>query len=355
MMEKAVYIQVMVMTLVPVILLGACGTPPPERRPVPAGPQWVYTPDSVYPEARFISAVGHGQDRESAEKNALGALAAVFGQTVQGETRASYRYSEAVNNGVIDVLENSGISGAVRTSFSVDTLIGAEIKDRWFDGETHYAIAVMERFRCAMLYSDLIESNQRSIGNLVPVSGDERYSFEGYARYDLAAVIADANHAFLNILSVLSPGSASALRHTLSRGDDYRLEGREIISHIPIAVSVDNDRAGRVKAAFSRVFSEAGYLTGGGDVRYVLEAELTLSEVDLPRNPDKFIRYVINASLRDTRNGGVLFPYTISGREGHASLSEAETRVLRIAENQIRQSFGEALTEYLSRLSLKVK
>ncbi|MDR1375028.1 MAG: LPP20 family lipoprotein [Treponema sp.] len=334
-------------------LISCAGVQPREQQTA-AGPEWVYAPDSAYPENRYISAVGYGTDRESAEKNALGSLVAIFGQSVAGETMASYRYTEAVNGGLIDMREGSEIDSAVKTSFTMDTLIGAEIKDRWFDEKvTHYAIAVMDKMKSAMLYSDLIESNQRVIQNLTAIPEADRYSFDAYAQYELAADIADANTVFVNVLSVLSPASASAFRNELRQGDDYRLEARRVSQNIPVAVNVANDKNGRIRSAFAAVLSGEGFRTGGGDARYVLDVDLSMGEAELPQNPNKFVRYIIDANLRDMVSGAVLIPYSIEGREGHTSLSEAEVRAYRVAEEKIRTSYGEALRGYLSRLSSK--
>jgi hypothetical protein len=338
-----------------VLLLISCAGAPEQESRFAAGPEWIYAPDTVYPEAQYLSAVGYGSDRESAEKNALGALTAVFGQSVRGETRAGYRYSEAVADGIIDMRENSEIDSAVKTSFAQDTLIGAEIKDAWFDGTTHYAVAVMDKLKCGILYSDLIEANQRTIAGLISFAEGERQSFEGYARYELAAAVADANTAFANILSVISPASAALLRDELRGGDEFRLEGRSILQRIPIAVTVEGDAAGRIKSAFSQVIADRGFLSGGGGSRYSLEGSLLLEDVELPQNPNKFVRYTVNAVLMDTVNGSVLFPYSVSGREGHVSPSEAENRALRAAESSIREFYGQALENYLLRISPKIK
>jgi hypothetical protein len=332
--------------------LGSCAGTQEREQAAAAGPEWVYAPDSVYPENRYVSAVGYGADREQADKNALGSLVAIFGQNVQGETQASYRYSEAVAGGLIDMREGSEIDSAVKTSFAMNTLIGAEIKDRWSDGTTHYAIAVMDRMKSGMLYSDLIESNRRVIQNLTDLPEADRYTFDAYAQYELAAAIADANTAFVNVLSVLSPASASAFRNELRQGDDYRLEARRVSQNIPVALTVDNDRNGRIRGAFAAVLSGEGFRTGGtGGARYTLDVAVSLSEAELSQNPNKFVRYHIDANLRDTQTGAVLIPFSLNGREGHASLSEAEVRAIRVAEEKIRESYGDALRSYLTHLS----
>jgi hypothetical protein len=310
----------------------------------------VSSPSSVYEESRYISAVGFGRDREEAEKNALGSLTAVFGRRVSGETRASYRYAEAVSEGMLE--ENREIESAVKTSFEMDALIGAEIRDYWFDGlDTYYASALMDRLKCGMLYNDLIESNERIIGNLVDLPQDRRNTLEAYSRYGLAAAIADANTVFLNVLSVLAPASAAAGRALMPRGEDYRLAQAETARNIFIDITVDQDRDDRIRAAFAGAFFAAGFGAGTGNSPYRMELSLLLNPVELPGNDNKFVRYTVSGKLVEAAAGKELFPFALSGREGHLSYSEAENRALRVIEQKIRDDFSGEFTAYLEGLA----
>jgi hypothetical protein len=118
-----------------------------------------------------------------------------------------------------------------------------------------------------------------------------------------------------------------------------------------MAIRADNDPGGRISAAFSAVLTDAGFRLDAREPRYVLETTVSLSDVELPQNSNKFIRYVIDAKLVETARNQVLFPYAINGREGHVSRPEAENRAIRAAEEKIRESYAEELIGYLSRLS----
>lgn len=317
-----------------------------------AEPEWVGNPRKAYSEAQFVSAVGYGQDRESAEKNALGALVSVFGQQVKGETVTTSRYSEAVKAGKVTVSEDASVNQAVQTSFDLDTLVGAEIKDTWDDRKgTVYAVAVMDKAKGAILYKGLIESNEATIAKLTTMDAKEKDTFDAYARYDLASVIGDSNTRFLNVLSVLSPGMAASLRGTAHTGDEFRLECLRIAKNIPIGVDIADDRDGRVASAFAESITSAGFKTGTSSSRYVLRGKLTLNPVELAANPNKFVRYVVDAKLTDTANETVLFPFGASGREGHATQSEAENRAVRAVETKIREEYPVALDDFMKQLS----
>lgn len=316
----------------------------------PPKPAWVDNPREVYSDARYVAAVGYGPDRESAEKSALGALVAVFGQNVSGETVVTSQYTEAVREGRVLVTEDSAVQQAVTSSWEQDTIVGAEIKDTWFDGNrTTYAVAVMDKSRAMVLYAELIEANESSIQSLTAIPAAERNTLDAYARFDLAATIAEANAGFVNVLSVVSPGAAAARRSGLTMPEDMRLECRKIAEKIPITVQVENDREDRIRSAFSSVISGAGFKIAESGSRYALQAVLRLSETELPKNPNKFARYQVESRLTDAQNATSVLPWTISGREGHATLPEAEHRAVRAAEKKIQTEFGAVFSDFLSR------
>ncbi|MDR1105167.1 MAG: LPP20 family lipoprotein [Treponema sp.] len=329
---------------------------PAATAPVPAAvprgePGWVTVPYSVYRESDYVAASGHGANRNAAEKNALAALTAVFGQSIQADLKLMSSYSEAVKNGVVDVSENNSLQEAISTSTEMDSLVGAEIKDVWYDGTSvYYAVAVMERAKTAVLYTDMIRSNERIITELTTIPAAQRNTLDAYSRYQLAATIADANRVYANVLSIVNKGTASVVLGNLKKGDDYRLEAANITKNIPIAVRVNNDRSDRIRGAFAAVISKAGFRSGGNNSRYVLNVTLTLSEVQLANQQNKFARYVVDANLTDTTEGMVLLPYNINGREGHLNISEAENRAVAAAEKKINEAYGGILSEYLSTL-----
>ena len=157
-------------------------------------PIWVDNPDTVYNRQFYVSAVGLGADRTRAERDSLAKLTGIFGQTIQSDLQILTNYSEAVSGRGIQVTENTEIQEAIAISAEMDSLVGAEIADVWFDNrDTYYAVAVMERERTSILYADLIRSNERIISDLTNMTPAERNSLDGYSRFLLAATIADAN------------------------------------------------------------------------------------------------------------------------------------------------------------------
>jgi hypothetical protein len=325
--------------------------------PSPAGavsgkePIWVEAPDALYPKFDYITGVGIGNDRSHAEQQALGALVAYFGQSVQADLRSIESYYEAVSKGAVEVSGSTQVQNSIRTSASIDTLIGAEIKEHWDDGRTFYALATLEKSTAIRLYSDLLASNQGMIERLTTLSPEEKNSLDGFSRYQLAATIADASAVYANILSLID-----GRPRILKKGDDYRLEAVNITRSIPIMVSLNAATAGdevrfdRIKSAFTSALNKQGFRSGGNNSRYVLEVNFSLSPDNRPGNDNQFIRYVVNASLKDTDDASELFAYSINDREGHLSIDAAKDRAVSAAEKKITDEYSAFLSDYLSSL-----
>ena len=314
-------------------------------------PAWVSTPDAVYDKNIFVTAVGYGIDRNQAEKDTLGRLVAVFGQSVQADLKTITSYSEAVFKGAVNVSENTVVQNAIKTSAEMDSLIGAEIEDVWFDSKknTYFAVAVLEKAKASSLYTDMIRSNERIIQDLIAMPLDEKQSLDGFSRYQLAATIADVNRVYANVLTIVG-GPSGMGSGEIKKGDTYRLEAMNITKSIPIEVRVTDNRFNRIKDAFASALAKQGFRSGGTDSRYVLQVGVDFSSVEFPNQQNKFTRYTIDANLIDTRDASVLLPFNINGREGHISLSEAENRAVAAAEKKINDTYGTVLSDYLVRL-----
>ncbi|GHV95416.1 hypothetical protein AGMMS50293_17360 [Spirochaetia bacterium] len=313
-----------------------------------AQPAWVTAQYSVFSESRYVAEVGSGASRDLAEKNALANLIAYFGQTIHTDQKITSTYQEAVKNGAAaDWSEKTAIDNTITTSSALDSLVGAEIRDVWYDGKSvYYAVVVMDKAKTVPIYNDLIRANQSMIDNLTNMTSVEKNTIEGYSRYQFAGVVADINIAFGNLLSLIGSRPPA----DLPRGDMYRVAAEDIAKTIPIAVEVKNDRAGRIQGALAKSLSDLRFRSGGANSPYTLRVEIDLAEVQLANQQNKFIRYTITANLVDAKSGMVLLPYTISGREGHLTIAEAENRAITAAERKIGGEYKDKLQEYISRM-----
>jgi len=311
-----------------------------------AEPSWVRDPYTKYDKQSNVAALGRANSREMADKSAFGNLVAIFGQSIQVDEKVSSYYSEAVKKGVAaNWSENTAVDTAITTSAGINTLIGAEILDRWDDGINFYAVTVLNKSKAIQTYSGIVKSNQTMIEKLTNISPEEKNTLDGIARYHFAATVADMTAPYLNLLSLIG-GPLPAFK----RGDDYRLEAADICKAIPVGISVHNDKAGRIQGAFARALSDLGFSSGGNDSPYLLGVTVTTTPVVIFNNQNKFTRIELKADLKDTKAGAVLLPYDFYSREGHATQEEADNRAYIAAERKINAEYAELLKTYLSQL-----
>jgi len=239
---------------------------------------------------------------------------------------------------------------SVRTTAAMDNLMGVEMEEVWFDSrDTYHAVAVMEKARAIRIYNELIRANLNVINNLVNMTPDEKNSLNGVIRYRFAAAVADVNVYYRSIVLLLD----GVVPGVIVGGDSYRLEAQNIVRTIPVSIRVTNDRNGRIFGAFAKSFTDLGFETATTDSRYVLNANINLSPVELPNNPNVFSRIELAATLADTRNNLVLLPFNFNSREGHLSRSEADNRAIASAERNVNERFAGLLSDYLSQLMPK--
>jgi hypothetical protein len=311
-------------------------------------PAWVDSVDSAFNRNQYVAAVGNASDRTMAEKNSLANLTRIFGQSIRADQTITNTYQEAVRNGLTTGWTDSiAMQNTVTSSASMDTLVGAEVREVWYDSRnTWYAVAVMEKARTTQLYTEMINANQNMINNLITMNQTEKNSLEGFSRYQFAAAVADINMSYGNLLQVIG----APLPEGLVKGDIYRLEAQNITKAIPVGIAVRNDKAGRIQGAFAKSLSELGFRSGGNNSRYVLDVNVVTSPVEYPNNPNKFVRIELSANLTDTLPKAVLLPYNFNNREGHSTQAEAENRTYMLAERQINDEYPKLLSDYLSRL-----
>jgi hypothetical protein len=325
-----------------------------------ARPGWVDNPYAALSRNDFFAAAGYGTTRALAEQGALAALTALFGQNIRSELRSVSSYAESVSNGSTSFSENTAFENFIRTTTQLDTLLGSDIRAVWDDGRgTVYALAVMEKALARPLYADLIRANERLIAELINLSANDRNSFDGYARYRFAGVIADVNQLYGRVLTMVGAGDGIDPA-AMKKGDDYRLDAATIARSIPVTVRVtqdpanqtraSGDRISRIQAAFNAALTGAQFRTGRNG-RYLLEVSVSLDRADFPNNPNIFCRYALSANLTDTADDSVLYSFNVNAnREGHTSYPEAENRAVRAMENKINADYAQGLTEYLSTL-----
>jgi hypothetical protein len=130
------------------------------------------------------------------------------------------------------------------------------------------------------------------------------------------------------------PDRLGELGRLSKRIDDAQNEAKSV----PVEIRVTGDSDSRIEAAFAKAFTDQGFRTGASNSRYVLEFALKLERETGER--DFSTTCIVDAILKDTRNGTNLFSYNLRHREGHpSSQATADSRALQRTAERVGNEF----------------
>lgn len=327
------------------------------KEPVEKAPEWMNNPLAVYPQGQYFQAVGSAATRNAAELEAVKGIASIFSQSVQAVTTSSRRMAQAVKDGKVSNIDVSGISQDTASKVNMDDLIGVEIKGYWQDTKNNiwYVIAVLDKPKVSSIYSTMILKNISEIDELMNIDATDTasyYTFETFARFDLAKDIAIANENYYSRLSIVNPSGAAVLKDKIISSKEVKGKTLEISKEIPIAVIVEGDRENRLKQAFSNVIANAGFRTSDlkGE-RYTINAQASFEEAQTQSGTTVHCRYNVNAPLKDNVLDEVLLPFSVSGREAMTDYAAAQYRAYKTLETKIKADFTKSFNNYVANIA----
>ncbi|MCL2209612.1 MAG: hypothetical protein FWC19_09565 [Treponema sp.] len=181
---------------------------------------------------------------------------------------------------------------------------------------------------------------------------NEKNTFEGLSRYNLAALIAGINYKYAVIIS-FAGGSTASLNFTSA--DTLILESKNILRNIPVSLNVKGDQNNRIRDAFAKTLSAEGLRTQGSGAPYILEIAVNMSEAVFPENNIVNCRFTVDANLIEKATGSVLLPFNVTDREGHITYEEAKARSFLTMEKIISEKYPVVFREYIAALMPKIK
>ena len=303
-----------------------------------SAPLWVTDPAKAYPDSEWLSVVEEEVDARAAERAAVTRLAQVFRVDLNSVTNANRQFAEAVSNTKGQTVTVSSDSRAfaqelVSTS-AVSGLIGLQV-ETWTDrGGRAFANARMNRKECSARYSAMIRENEKVIGQLQEEAKKYPETFEAFQMLNLAhsfALVTDNLHSLLTVLDT----SAISRRPAYGNAEAVKSQAQNAGRAIIVTINVTGDTGSRISVAFTECFNTRGFRTNtGGANPYTLAASFQMEDVDLGNPRNKFVRYILNCSLKN-KAGVEILSFSENQREGHLTESEARQRAIRAAEQSI--------------------
>lgn len=305
-----------------------------ESHAVESRPSWVEGQSLQYPEKNYLTALGSGDGRRSAEKNAYAALRQVF---LQPESR---RQKEKVAGKV--VLRQ----GAARQNkFLFEQF---KISEYWLDplSQVHYALAVLNRTKAQTAFRR----------KLLALEGEIKIGSERArgAKYPLIAV--KALHQALRAsrqadeyqdeLRVIAPNDASPLEESVMSADLQNKLDDLLRRYFQVEIALEGPHAAEVETTILERLNQMGLISGPEASLFVTGA--IRFEKTGPKSPVwHFMRWSTRITLREKGSAQVFGSIRNTGREGKLTPEEAEQASLAALQSEVNKTIEKRMFQYL--------
>jgi hypothetical protein len=310
-------------------------------------PAWVDSPQSQYSNAKYLSAIGSGDTRKSAENDAASKLAMVFQSTIKAEQTVTDRYKELFTSPENSTFEHQSEVNKNSSISSNQTLYNFQIAETFTDNLGKiYAVAVIERAPTAEIYTKKIAENEKIMLRYIEQLDNSSDPVVRYANINAASVFSMMNEGLKQQLVIIMPGQTY---HSESDYDNVKIQNllSEAKKKMPFAIAITNDADGSAKAMVKEMLSENGFVTAAKGILSVT-GEISFEKIDM-KSEQQFVRWNYTLSVVDA-SGASIISLSESGREGHVTYKEAVARATRTMKKKIKSNFAKEINAYFDSL-----
>lgn len=311
-------------------------------------PEWYEDPKSVYPEEEYLSAIGSGDTRRSAEQDALGSLSQIFEARVSVDNRINERYREIA--GASGTITESDIQLANSVNVQSDQrLVNVQFGESFTDSEGRvHVIAYMDRLATGRLYRELIRKNGEQVDRFLSEAESADSIVRRFAFVSAANVVAQNNRALIDQLQIISSPLANTLQLPY---DEQRVTERraDVASEMAYRIDVAGGAGGRVAEVVGDALSSEGFVVAAnGPLGVTGSAELEPSEGGRYEE----VRWYLNLEFVGPA-GNTLVAFTEQDRASGVSQDAARSFAYSDMEEVARERFVGQIIEYFDSLVIQ--
>lgn len=296
-----------------------------------------------YPESKYLSAIGEGDSRKDAEKNAMGKIALIFESKINTSQTLNEHYSEFSDDEGSSLTYES--STKKRTNVSSDqNLLNVKYGKHSVDEiGNNFVVAYINRRETAAIYDEKIENANTDILSLETHANKADSKIKKYAALNRASKLMNENLGLMQQQTIISPYNPDFSDKVVTYNSIYRKKG-EVANSINFVIS-DSDED--IVNSLSSIITSKGFkIAKSGD--FLISSSLKYEEVDLGRK-EIFYNWFMNIELMDANNS-IIFNFDKSGREGGISESAVYSRAKFTANKSLKKEFIAGFEKYLDSL-----
>ncbi len=297
-----------------------------------------------YPESRYLAAVGEGDTRRDAEKNASAKLALIFESRID-VSQSLNEYYEEFSNDETSTLKYESKTNKRTNVQSNQKLLNVKYGKHGVDEVgNNFVVAYINRSETASIYDEMIENNNASILALKKSAESSNIKINKYAALNSASGKMNENIALMKQLAIISPYNPDFSDKISTYETIYRMKG-EVASSIKFVISNESDKD-VVNTLKSLLTSKGFKIAESGD--FLITSSIKYEEIDLGRK-EMFYGWFVNVEMKNAQHE-VIFNFEKSGREGGITKSAVYSRAKFSANKSLKKNFVMGFEQYLNSL-----
>ena len=315
-------------------------------------PPWIDGESRQYPSARYLTGIGYGSDRSTAEDKARAEIAKIFTSHIDSSNRTYQEIFESRSGGTSRSAQNINFEEIIRVSTRKvlsGVRIGRVYRDRSSTPE-YYALAVLDRSQSAVILRERIAELDRQIEQRL---SESRVQTDKLTQIKLLQscieqhALRQAYNAELRIVA----GSGRGIPPPINIAEIKTRLTEVLLKDFLIALSVQGSRSDEVRRSLVEALNGKGFSISDqiGNASVLARGKIEIKPIPQSQAEWKFVRWNAYFDLVDQNGGAVFGSVQKSGKSGHLTTAQAEDRAVR----SIRQSLASEMAEDLSNFILR--
>ena len=300
--------------------------------------------EKYYPASKYLAAVGEGDTKKDAEKNAMGKLSLIFESKID--------YNQTLNEHFTEFSDNDGSSLVYESSTQKRTNLQSNqnlmnVKFGKYSVDelgNNFVVAYIDRRETAAIYDEKINDVHQSILDLENIANSSNEKIKKYAALNRASGLMNSNLELMKQQTIISPYNPD-FSDKISKYNSIYEEKGKIASSIKFKISEKSDAD--IIDALSSLITSKGFKIGD-NADFIVTASLKYENVDLGRK-EIFYNWFMNIELKNAENE-IIFNFEKSGREGGISASAVYARAKFEANRTLKKEFIIGFDKYLNSL-----
>ncbi len=317
-------------------------------------PEWVLSPQSLYPIDQYLTGLGEAESRTQAEQRAYAAVARIFSANVQAQSMDYESYTMEENGNRSRAQRSVQLNQ--RTHITTNKVLeNVKIFDVWYQpsNKQYFALAGLDRRQTEALLVDRLSNLDGNIKTFLNQGRSHTQKIQRIRGYKQAMIRLSERKILNEDLRVVRPSGRS--QSPPFRISDIQKEFQDFVAkELVISVAMTGEYSEKLERAIVEGLKKEG-LVGrtasmfneetGRTEDIAIIGQSKLWRINLPDPLFKYVRWCGDLDIYEQPSQRLIGTISETGREGHVTEREAKIRANGTMQQVLSQKAANLLTQ----------